>query len=176
MTLSRVVVLPRNVMRLTKVLLAFLEPHRHVDFGVRTSSRTRAIRPGGIFRSRRERRHRRKLHVAAGPIHFLNLVDAVDEPLLAVELAGCHLEEWSQRRAAQHRIPIEGHIADAVTGAFINRDSQLESGASCHRSIDSGFSVRADRPVRRCSRCCDSVPALFRRLPRTWPPDRCRLP
>ncbi len=126
MTLSRVVVFPTKVMRLTKYLLPLLHPHRHVD-GRRARGRWRE---GRLFRRRRLARLDvgvgREFVVAERAVDFPGLLERLPDLLLAVEGAGLHPEDALQAFTLDDRVAVEREVANAVALPFGDRDPKLD--------------------------------------------------
>ena len=113
-----------------EVLLAFLQPHRHVDGGRLPGFRHGEQRVG----HRRVRRRRWKLevgkagelHVAAGAVDFARLDQAVADVLLVVPVADLDLEERRQRLALDDGVAVDREGADAMPLPFGDRNAQLD--------------------------------------------------
>ena len=113
-TLSRVVVLPVKVMRLTK----YCSPScsRIVTF----DGRLRRARPPGPRPPARELHVREagELEVAAAAVDLARLLEALADVLLGVPLAGLQLEERLQEFGLDDRVlPSNFDLADAVARA-----------------------------------------------------------
>ena len=100
MTLSRVVVLPVKVMRLTKYLLAFRQPHRHVH--------RRLGRPGDRALGRVLELHVGKageLEVAAAAVELARFLEALADVLLRIESPGFSLKSGCRNSVLMTLLP-----------------------------------------------------------------------
>ena len=177
MTLSRVVVLPTKMMRLTKYCLPSSSAHRDVDdrLGARLDADAGAAgRP-----RRRRRRHRRslsaapsaasrvfgslgnaysghagELEVAAAAVDLARLLEALADHLLVEPVALLDLEQRPQPFGLDDGVAGEVDVADLVARPFGDRNLQLRPSASCRPWRPRGSSARG------CPICAFDVAAL----------------
>ena len=162
MTLSRVVVLPMNVMRLTKnccpscIRIVTSTSGGPVGAGLAGSGAFSASGASGSFEVRLVARLEvgiaGELEVAARAVHFARLLEALADALLGVVLARLHLEERLQEVGLDDRVARDVEGADLVARALGDGNPQLDPArllvAGVAEHLELGHAdVRADVPV-----------------------------
>ena len=157
MTLSRVVVLPTNVMRLTKYCLPSCIRSVTSTIGGPVGAAAgagagRRARPSpAAVRHRRQVARRQiriagELHVAAAAVHFLGLLEALADLLLAVESPSSSLNSGRSASVVDDLVPLEVDLADVVALAFGDRNAQLHKARLL--SLESSRIFRSGWPTR----------------------------
>ena len=162
-TLSRVVVLPTKLTRLTKYCspscirivtstigepsAVFTGPAGFSSAGAFGSTLVAGLQIGKAG----------ELPVADLAVHLAGRLEALADALLAVELPFVQLEQRAEAFALDDLVALEVEVADLVAPALLHRGCAAARTGSCRRPSLPGTSARARRRAPRCSRGCGST-------------------